>query len=92
MTHGLIRHFDQHGKTNGGVQISFWNMETKTFHHQRETDHHQKCQTQNNHGRVFIDKFHQWLGSPQHDSDRDNDGNHHHRQMFDHAHRSNHTI
>src|SRR5690606_4545186 len=91
-SHGLVDKFHDNREANRRIQIAFWNMETKTFDHQRKADHHQETQTQNDHGWMFIDEIHQGFGSPQHNAHRDNHRNHHNRQMINHADCGNNTV
>ena len=76
--HGLVNKFDNHREANCSIQVTFRNMETEAFDHQREADHHQEAQTQNHHGRMSVDEIHQSFGCPEHNPDGNNHGNHHH--------------
>ena len=78
-TRQLIEAFDNDRKTDGRIQIALGHGKTETFGHQRKTDGKQKTQTQHDNGRMRIDETGQWLGSEQHDTHGDNNGQHHDR-------------
>src|SRR5690606_8962304 len=67
-------------------------MVAETFHDQAETDHHQEAKTEDDNRGMLVDKVHQRLGSKHHDADGDYDGNHHDRQVLNHAHCGNDAI
>ena len=60
-------------------------METETFDQQAETDHHQEAEAEDDDRRVPADETHQRSGGRQHDADGDDDGDHHDRDVVDHA-------
>ena len=53
----LVKHFNQNGEADGGVEVAFRDVEMEAFGNQAETDHQQKAQAQHHYGGVFIDKI-----------------------------------
>ena len=88
----LVEQLDHNREANGRIQITLRNVETQTFGREAEADHHQKAQAQHDHGGVAVDETGEWFAGQHHQADGEHDRDHHHRQVFDHAHSGDHRI
>ena len=90
--HQLVGHLDQQAEADGGIQVAFRDMEAQAFGGQAETDHQQEAQAEHDHRRVLVDETRQRLAGNHHQADGEDDRDHHHFQLVDHAHGGNHRV
>ena len=88
----LVKGFNHHREADSRVQIAFGNREAKTFGNQAKTDHQQEAQTENDDGRMAVNKAGQGFAGHQHQANGNHHCNHHDRQVVNHADGGDHRV
>ena len=88
----LVEDFNQDGKTDGGVEIAFGDLEVEGFRNQAEAYHEQEAQTEHDDGGMAVHKIGQGFAGPYHHGHGDDDGSHGDDDVVDHGHGGNDGI
>ena len=88
----LVEGFNHDREADSRVQVAFRNRETKAFGNQAKADHQQEAQTENNDGRMAVNKAGEGFTGHQHQANGNNHCSHHDRQVVNHADRGYHRV